>query len=205
LKFEAILFDFDGVLADTEPIHWHCWSETLAPFGITLDWEIYCRQCIGVSDREMIASLCRLAPNPIDFERVWAQYPVKKQRFRDRVETTPPIAAATIELLSSLAGYKLAVVSSSGRVEIEPVLIRAGIRDRFDALVCGEDVKALKPAPDPYLKAAELLRVRSALVVEDSDAGIESARRAGFESLRIGRPVDLPALLKRRLEDQARA
>ena len=205
MKFEAILFDFDGVLADTESVHWQCWSEILAPFGITLDWETYGRQCIGVADREMIALLCRLAPNPVDFERVWAQYPAKKQRFRDRVEMEPPIAPATVELLSSLAGYRLAVVSSSGRMEIEPVLIRAGIRHRFDALVCGEDVKALKPAPDPYLKAVELLGVRSALVVEDSDAGIESARRAGFESLRIGKPVDLPALLKRRLEDQARA
>ena len=205
MKLEAILFDFDGVLADTESIHWECWSQILATFGIALDWDTYGRQCIGVADREVIASLCRLAPSPVDFDRVWAQYPAKKQRFRDRVEAEPPILAETVELLSSLAGYKLAVVSSSGRMEIEPVLVRAGIRDCFDAVVCGEDVKALKPAPDPYLKAAELLNVRSALVVEDSDAGIESARRAGFEALRIGTPAELSMLLKRRLARETRA
>lgn len=197
--FEAILFDFDGVLADTEPLHWQCWSETLAPFGITLDWDSYCRNCIGVADRPMIEALCRLAPAPVDFEQVWAQYPVKKQRFRERVAAQPPITSATIELVASLRDYKLAVVSSSGRSEIEPMLVRAGIRDRFGAVICGEDVSALKPAPDPYLRAAELLEVRVPLVVEDSDAGMESARRAGFAALRISGASTLSDALIRRL------
>jgi beta-phosphoglucomutase len=197
--FEAIFFDFDGVLADTEPLHWECWSKVLSPFGIVLDWNTYCQKCIGIADREMIEMLCRLAPVPVEFDRLWAQYPAKKQLFSDRVQHQPPIASETVELLRSLGGYQLAVVSSSGRLEVEPVLVNAGIRGMFKALVFGEDVPALKPAPDPYLRAAELLGVKSALVVEDSEPGMESARRAGFEALRVSNPKLLPDLLRQRL------
>ena len=77
------------------------------------------------------------------------------------------------------------MVSSSSRVELEPLLVRGGIRDCFQALVFGEDVEHHKPAPDAYLLAARLLGVENALVVEDSDAGLESARRAGFDAVRI--------------------
>ena len=198
--FEAILFDFDGVLADTEPLHWRCWSEVLRQFQIDLDWKTYCEHCVGMADRAMIEFLCRLSPVAVDFDEVWAQYPAKKQRFQDTVRQHPPIAAATVEILKTLDRYRLAVVTSSGRLEVEPVLVSAGIRELFGVLICGEDVQKHKPAPEPYLKAAEKLGVRSALVVEDSDAGIESARRAGFEVLRISTPSVMPRLLAQRLK-----
>jgi HAD superfamily hydrolase (TIGR01509 family) len=94
---------------------------------------------------------------------------------------------------------RLAVVSSSGRDEIEPVLTANGIRERFGALVCREDVTEYKPAPAPYLKAAELLQVTRALVVEDSQAGIASGRAAGFEVLEIPAAERMPELLRQRL------
>ncbi len=55
-RYEAILFDFDGVLVDSEPVHFVCWQELLQPFGLTLDWQTYCEQGIGVSDRAMLAN-----------------------------------------------------------------------------------------------------------------------------------------------------
>ena len=81
--------------------------------------------------------------------------------------------------------YKLAVVSSSGRSEVERPIQKAGFRDCFGAMVCGREVANLKPAPDPYLKAAELLGSRKPLVIEDSDAGVASGLAAGFDVLRI--------------------
>ena len=81
--------------------------------------------------------------------------------------------------------YKLAVVSSSGRSEVEPPIEKAGFRDCFGAMVCGREVAHLKPAPDPYLKASELLGARKPLVIEDSDAGVASGAAAGFDVLRI--------------------
>jgi beta-phosphoglucomutase len=184
-RYEAILFDFDGVIADTEPVHYDCWVEVLAPFGITLSWDRYAAQCIGVSDREMIDRLCRERVPPVEFDTLWADYPRKKEMFRERVLQGAPVPESTRRLLAELGEYKMAVVSSSGRTEVEPALIHAGIRPFFEVLVCGKEVEKLKPAPDPYLRAAELLGVTRALVVEDSDAGEASGRAAGFDVLRV--------------------
>ena len=197
--YDAIFFDFDGVLADTEPVHWRCWSEILAPYGIDLAWSHYERECVGVSDRDMLDALRRMAKRPVALETLLAEYPNKKTLFRARTEAESPVPRATVEFLGGLKGYRLAVVSSSGRSEIEPILERAGVRDLFHALVCGEDVSHLKPAPDPYLKAAELTGAARALVVEDSAAGIESATRAGMDSLRVSSAAAMPRLVLERL------
>ena len=93
----------------------------------------------------------------------------------------------------------MAVVSSSGRTEVEPPIVHAGIRHHFLALVCGLEAGKLKPAPEPYLRAAELLQVRKPLVVEDSEAGATAGRAAGFEVLRIAHPDELAAKLRQRL------
>jgi beta-phosphoglucomutase len=186
LSWDALLFDFDGVLADTEPIHYACWRELLAPYGIELDWGFYARHCIGVSDRLMIAQLASARTPPIPFEEIWPDYERKQTMFRARLESHQPVLGNTIELIRDLSeNYKLAVVSSSGRSEVEPPIERAGIRPCFQAFVCGREVPNLKPAPDPYLRAAELLGVSRPLVIEDSDAGVASAKAAGFEFLRV--------------------
>jgi HAD superfamily hydrolase (TIGR01509 family) len=199
-KYDAILFDFDGVLADTEPVHWQCWVEIIEPFGIELPWEVYSRKCIGVSDRKMIEALASEAKTPVDPELLWAQYDDKKRRFRERIIPSNPVSLAAIELVQSLCDYKLALVTSSGRSEVEPVLEAAGIRECFQAAVFGGDVQRLKPAPDPYLKAAELLNARHPLVVEDSDAGCESGLAAGFDVLRVTTADEMPVLVRGRLQ-----
>jgi HAD superfamily hydrolase (TIGR01509 family) len=197
-RYDAILFDFDGVLVDSEPVHFSCWREVLAPFGVDLAWDTYAESCIGVADQEMIR---RFSANlGVDFDRLWAQYPRKKELFRARNETAVQFLPETLGLLREVAAaYRLAVVSSSARVEIEPVLVRAGVRDVFEVLVCGSEVPRLKPAPDPYLRAADLLRASRPLVVEDSDAGEQSGRAAGFEVLRLKAAPELPVALRERL------
>ena len=185
MRWDAILFDFDGVLADTEPLHWRCWNEILAPFSMRLTWETFQRECVGSSDRLLVERLAAQHQPPIPFEDLWSQYPRKKELFRTRI-TEAPFPADTVNLVRELtSSYKLAVVTSSARIEIEPALLHGGIRACFHELVCGKEVEHLKPAPDPYLKAAELLGARKPLVVEDSDSGVASARAAGFEVLRI--------------------
>lgn len=200
MPFEAILFDFDGVLLDSEPAHFACWREAMAPLGMTIAWEDYARLCIGASERATVEIFARLQQPPADAGRIWARYPVKKELFQRRMAEAPPFVEGLREFLASLAGaYKLAVVSSSSRVEIEPLLDRAGMRASFGALVCAEDVARHKPDPEPYLLAARLLNATSALVVEDSDAGMESARRAGFEALRVPAAARTIELVRARL------
>jgi HAD superfamily hydrolase (TIGR01509 family) len=187
--YDSILFDFDGVLADTEPVHFECWAEVLAPFGIELSWPYYERECIGVADWVMLERIGEARRPPVSAGELWPSYTLKKKRFQDKIEAEPPLLPGTINLIRELQPfYKLAVVSSSDRSEVEPPLVRAGIRDCFQAFVCGMEVLNLKPAPDPYLRAAELLAVRSPLVVEDSDAGVAAGIAAGFEVLRVSRP-----------------
>lgn len=198
-SYQAIFFDFDGVLADTEPIHFACWRDTLLPFGIDLEWDWYCANCIGVADRAMIDSICRHAPTPVDPDLVWTSYSAKQQIYGQRVLADSPLSQEIRDLIRSLETHRLGVVSSSGRPEVEPLLVRAGIRDHFEVVVCGEDVKRHKPAPDPYLLAASTLGVAHALVVEDSAAGVAAGRAAGFDVLHIPHPKHLPSLLRARL------
>ena len=197
--YDAILFDFDGVLADSEPLHFACWREVLAPFGIVLDWDTYAANCIGVADRLMVRQFARNLRPPLPFETLWREYPRKKEMFRERAECAEMLRADTIELIRSLGAYKLAVVSSSGRSEVEPALIRAGVRECFHSTVCGSDVPNLKPAPDPYQRAAELLDAKNPLVVEDSEAGEQSGRAAGFTVLRVASVSEVPPRVREAL------
>jgi HAD superfamily hydrolase (TIGR01509 family) len=184
---EAVLFDFDGVLVDSEPVHFECWNEILAPFGLSLSWEEYERHCIGVADRAMIDALCRLSGRPELFDAIWAEYPRKKAVFRERMAQAVPMPETVKRMLrGGLNGMPLAVVSSSGRLEVEGALELAGVRHAFRTVVTGEDVRQLKPSPEPYRTAAARLGVGHALVVEDSDAGVASGEAAGFEVLRVG-------------------
>ena len=191
-EFEAILFDFDGVLLDREPVHYACWAEVLAPVGVTLEWEFFRQHGIGVEDREILRMMAARSDPPRKWEELWALYPAKKKLFQARMAQLPPFDPSLDGFLSELHGlYKLAVVSSSSITEIAPILAAGGIGRHFDTLVGGEDVKRHKPAPDPYLLAAQRLGVRTALVVEDSEAGMASGRAAGFEVLAVKGPADL--------------
>lgn len=190
--YDAILFDFDGVIADTEPLHFDCYRLLLRPLGINLDWNYYQSHCVGVSDAETLESLGRMADPPVSLERLWTLYPAKKSLFRQRAAASPPITENTRRYLKSLTRYKLAVVSSSDRAEIEPMLEAAGILGNFAATVCGNDVSNLKPAPDAYLEAARRLDATRPLVLEDSAAGVASARAAGFEVLVIENAAQMP-------------
>jgi len=185
-NYQAILFDFDGVLADSEPLHFECWREVLLRHAIDLRWDVYESKCIGVSDHDMIEGLCQGLERPLDFEELWKEYPRKQQLFQERIASADLFHPDTLKLVHSLNGHRLAVVSSSDRAEVELPLVRAGIRHRFEILVCGsEEVERLKPAPDPYLVAARKLGIDRALVVEDSDAGEQSGRAAGFDVVRV--------------------
>lgn len=192
--YDSVLFDFDGVLADTEPIHWACWREILAPLRVELSWDVYCANCIGVVDTDMLSFLASLGPTTAEALR--PHYPRKKELFRTRVLEMSPCATETVELVRSLTDYRLAVVTSSGRQEVEPVLERVGIHECFSTMVFGGDVNKHKPDPEPYLLAASRLESTRPLVVEDSEAGVASAWAAGFDVVRVGSSSEVPAIVR---------
>jgi beta-phosphoglucomutase len=200
IAFDSIFFDFDGVLADTEPVHCSAWAKVLAPFGIQLNWDTYSRRFKGIDDRDVLHTLADEATPPLVWEELWKCYPAKNQLFRAEVMAEPPFDAGLASFLRKLSGrYRMAVVSSSSCKEIEPLLEAGGLRQYFQTVIGAEQVKRYKPAPDPYLLAAELLKARTPLVVEDSQAGIAAGRAAGFEVLEIAHPSEVPHLVARRL------
>jgi HAD superfamily hydrolase (TIGR01509 family) len=198
--YEAVLFDFDGVLVDSEPLHFACWRDTLAPLGVHLDWKTYLAKCRGISDLNLLEALSALHEPPLDLNLLFEVYAQKKQRFCQLILEGEPIASEVRALLESLGNYRLAVVTSNGRVEVEPVLTMAGVRHYFDEVVCREDAPRPKPAPDPYRKAAELLHATRVLVVEDSAVGIASGKAAGFDVVAVPSVQEMPALVRQALQ-----
>ncbi len=194
MQFDSILFDFDGTLVDSEPLHYECWQQVLQPFGVILSWHDYSRNCIGVSDKAMIRQLADALA--LDFEQLYAQYPRKKELLRDRMLASPPMPATVREFLSQPQHLPIGLVTSSYRIEVEPVLEALGVSSRFQAAVFGDEVDNLKPHPEPYLLAAKRMRVSKPLVFEDSDAGLASASAAGFTAIHVDHPDSLPQLLK---------
>jgi HAD superfamily hydrolase (TIGR01509 family) len=167
------------VLADTEPVHHRAWNQTLKPLGIQLDWEFYQKNFVGVADEVALRERLRLT----DSDGLVAR---KQALFRLGLAEAQPFLPDTVRMLEEICStYRLAVVSSSYKSEVEPPLERGGIRQYFELLITGEDVHHFKPSPEPYLLAAERLGARWPLVIEDSDAGVASGRAAGFEVLRV--------------------
>jgi HAD superfamily hydrolase (TIGR01509 family) len=202
--FDAILFDFDGVLADTEPVHFASWVEALSPLGVVLDWDFFRDHCIGIDDRAMTQLLSARSDPPRDWEDLWACHQLKSDLFRRWTLASPPFAPELGAFLNELHGtYKLAVVTASSRPDIEPLLAAGGLSSYFDTLVCGKEAGRHKPAPDPYLRAASLLGAKNPLVVEDSAAGIASGSAAGFEVLAVASSAAMPEMVMRKLAAQA--
>lgn len=198
MVFDAILFDFDGTLVDSEPLHYECWQLVLAPFGVSLTWDEYCQNCIGVSDRAMIAQLAAALNLP--FEALYAQYHRKQELLRQRLVASPPMPAAVEQMLRDGLGLPVGLVTASHRSEVAPVLDTLALTPHFHALVFGDEVANLKPHPEPYRLAARRLNVRNPLVFEDSAAGLASARAAGFTAIQVPHPTQLPQLLANALK-----
>ena len=195
----AILFDFDGVLADTEPLHWRCWNDVLSPIGLSVTWDDYRRHCVGISDRDFLARLGALGNPPRTVDELWPFYPLKKRLFAKLATSGGLISDELKDILLQLDSSRLAVVTSSSRQEIEAILKAEGVLEHFGAAVYGDEVTRLKPDPEPYRTAMHRLGVEQAIALEDSGPGLESARSAGCEVIPVRHPSEVPHLLRQRL------
>jgi beta-phosphoglucomutase len=188
LSVQAIVFDFDGVLADSEPLHLRVYQELLEPHGIRLDQDTYCAKYLGFDDEgvfQQIAIDYKLLLGDEEIEMLIEQ---KARRFEALVSNGNvlyPGAAACVRRLG--AKYPLGIASGALRAEIELMLRGAGLLDAFRFIVSSGETEHTKPAPDPYLRAAELHGVPPAacLAIEDSHWGLQSARAAGMRTIAI--------------------
>ena len=195
----AILFDFNGVLVDDEPIHLGLLQQVLGEEGIALSAEDYYRDYLGLDDRGCFSALLAGAgqePSPARLMRLIAR---KASYYQDLIRRQGyPFFPGAAELVAAAArrGLMLGVVSGALREEVEGALRQAVLRDRFKVLVTAEDVAASKPDPEGYLRALQalnsepplperLLHPHEVLALEDSDAGLRAAADAGLVTLGV--------------------
>ncbi len=174
-QFRGIIFDMDGVIVDSEPVHERAFREVFKEIGYGethgIDFPFY----YGRSDHALWQDFIT-KHHPIE---TLEQLTDRKQRlFLQIIREEEPIFEALPDLLAQLSGqYKLALASGSFHPVIEVILSMKNLRQYFPVVVSVQDVPRGKPAPDVFLRAAELLQVKPAecCVVEDAAAGIEAA------------------------------
>jgi HAD superfamily hydrolase (TIGR01509 family) len=185
---EAIVFDFDGVLADSEPLHLAAYQQVLASLGVRLTREDYYARYLGYNDEEMFRRLAEGQGWAMDEGQLEALIAEKCRVYDAVVDTTDvlyPGAASCIERMA--AAFPVGIASGALRHEIVGVLRRAGLERHVQFIVASGDTPLSKPAPDPYRRAAELHRLApsACMAIEDSRWGIESAKAAGMTCIAV--------------------
>lgn len=173
--FDAVFFDLDGTLIDTESVALAAGVAAFAACGLTVGPD-FMHRLVGLTGPQGDA-IIRAAYPDLDFDRFSSLW---RAGFDQGLEEDMPLKSGAVDLLTAITLPK-ALVTSTGREGAHWKLQRAGLAAHFATVVTFHDVAAPKPAPDPYLLAAERLRVDPArcLVFEDSDVGAEAAHRAG--------------------------
>jgi len=188
-----VIFDFDGVLADTEDLHCEAFLDVLREEGAAFSREDYYQRYLGLPDAACLASALAARGRASDEARVEALVQRKRAAYALRAPRARlyPGAAELVRRLHRR--HLLAIASGAFREEITTVLERGEVGDRFAAIVAAEDVARGKPAPDPFLRAlAEVNRARDTplaaaqcLVVEDAPHGIDAAHAAGMRCVAV--------------------
>jgi len=187
-RFGAVIFDMDGVLLDSEPLHFAALNDMLAPEGVTVRPEEN-QHLLGTTVEDTFRWIMDRFALPEPVETYKRRY---DERILERLKGDLQPSAGLIAVLDHLThlGMPLAVASSSNRAWVEATLRSLNIRERFRVVVSGEDVERGKPDPEIYLAAAKLLGVNPdvCLVFEDAPTGIQSAKRAGMKVVALRTP-----------------
>jgi beta-phosphoglucomutase len=188
VPLRAIVFDFDGVIADSEPLHFRAFRDVLAGEGLALSERDYYDQYLGFDDVGVFRAVGVETKRIDDLVK---QKAVRMEALERDVSVLFPGAAAAVRRLA--ASVPLAIASGAVGGEIRRVLEREQLSQFFVAVVSAGDTPKSKPAPDPYLHAvAQLdavcgghLSPRECVAIEDSRWGLESARTAGLRTVGI--------------------
>jgi HAD superfamily hydrolase (TIGR01509 family) len=184
----AIVFDFDGVLCDSEPLHLRAYQQVLAPLGGMLSADEYCTKYLGFDDDGVFRVFAADRGWSVSDDQI-ADLIARKSQVVDAMLTTGevlyPGASACVERMA--ASFQLGIASGSYEHEIDGILVRANLRRHFRFIVGAGDTARGKPAPDPYALAARRHErpPQECVAVEDSRWGIESAKVAGLRCIGI--------------------
>lgn len=184
--FQAYLFDCDGTIADSMPVHYVAWQQALKEHGGVLPEDLFYAWG-GRPVADIIADLNRSQGLAMPVEAVAAR---REALFQELLPTVSAVPGVLEHINDAHGRIPFAVVSGSTRASVTASLRALGLLEKFDVLVCAGDYPRAKPDPAAFLLAAESLRVApaSCLVFEDTDLGIQAATAAGMASVRIPPP-----------------
>jgi HAD superfamily hydrolase (TIGR01509 family) len=188
MKLQAVVFDFDGVIADSEPLHLRALQEALAARGIDLGEPEYYATLLGFNDAEALEVLSRARGLSLDAEAHLSINADKAVRFAALQAANDMLFPGARALIARLgAAVPLAIASGARRDEITRTLTHTGLSSAFTTIVASGETPHSKPAPDPYALAVKRLGVNPAhaAAIEDSRWGLESARAAGLRTVAI--------------------
>lgn len=188
----AIIFDFDGVVVNSEPVHLAAFRQVAEEEGMTLTDEEYTERYLALDDRGCFEQLLRSYGRPVEVIAVEALARRKAEYFQ-RFATLPEVPGTRDFILRVKDRFILAIASGALRTEIEKPLRQMKLRPYFSVIVSAEDCQNCKPHPEPYLKALERLnevvvpplKPKECLVIEDAVYGIKAAKSAGMRCIAL--------------------
>lgn len=191
----AVVFDFDGVIVNTEPLHYRAFQEVLVPLGLGYPWEEYVSLYIGFDDRDAFRASFKAAGMSLDEERLCTLIRGKAAAFNRIISSGVDAYPGVVELIRSLrASVPIGLCSGALRADIEPILLQLGLTGAFDVMVTADDVDVSKPDPASYRLAVQSLAAafpnnrivaEKCIAIEDTPAGIASAMGAGLQVLAV--------------------
>ena len=176
---ELLIFDFDGTVADTSPLHAAAFSEILSPLGVQVHYE----SIAGMKTADALLLCAKVADLELDAKQLAALVVAKQSIVRQLiVQSLKPLPGVDAFLRWARPRYRLSMATSGSRGTVELALKKLGYDQWFDPLVCADDVSRAKPHPDVFLRVLELTghTPLQALVFEDSEVGMISATSAGI-------------------------
>jgi len=181
--FRGAIFDCDGTLADTMELHYRAWVETLAPAGVSFSDQLF-YDLGGVPTAQIVRILNQRFGHALDVDATAA---AKEARYEALLPLAPPVARVVALVREYRGRCRVAVASGGIRRLVEKTIAGLGLDGCFDAVCTAEDVEHGKPSPDLFLLAARRLGIppEECVVFEDSDLGLEAARRAGMQGVDI--------------------
>ena len=185
-KIEAVLFDMDGVIFDTESIYLDIWTKVFQSYGYIMTKDVYI-SVMGRGRKNVIKTFVDLYGEYLPIIQMYKDKDEELMQVIDKGQV--PMKVGVKEILTFLKenGYKVALATSAKRERAIKQLKMANIKELFDCIVCGDEVINAKPNPEIFLKSAEELSVKpeNCIVIEDSPAGIESAYNANMIGIHV--------------------
>lgn len=208
LILKAVIFDFDGVIVDTEPLHYRTFQVILEPLGLGYSWELYRQLYMGFDDRDAFMEAFRAGGKDLNHDTLEKLISMKAKLFQDVVAEGVTSYPGVTELITSLSSLvPLAICSGALRSDIVPILRTLSIDKAFSAMVTAEEVSASKPDPASYILAVKKLAAAfpkadisaaGCVAIEDTPAGITSASGAGIPVLAVTNSYSTDHLLSAR-------